>query len=159
MPRSIAGCFAQQNIGEVSVGRRGYKNENKTANDSPSHAIVSTGQCTITNHKKSQEKPPSKRKMQGDTYPAFAHVRAFPIGQSPYIIYPQNGKYIIKTYTTFHIGILSISVLPFGNTNKSLLYSGLFFLLKLPYKPLNANTSLNFIYFNRGIRLNKAPFA
>ena len=101
MPRSIAGCFAQQNIGEVSVGRRGYKNENKTANDSPSHAIVSTGQCTITNHKKSQEKPPSKRKMQGDTYPAFAHVRAFPIGQSPYIIYPQNGKYIIKTYIPY----------------------------------------------------------
>ena len=104
VPRSIAGCFAMQNIGEVSVGRRGYKNENKTANDSPSHAIVSTGQCTITNHKKSQEKPPSKRKMQGDTYPTFAHVRAFPIGQSPYIIYPQNGKYIIETYTTFHIG-------------------------------------------------------
>lgn len=104
MPRSITGYFAQQNIGEVSVGRRGYKNENKTANDSPSHAIVPTGQCTITNHKKSQEKLPSKRKMQGDTYPAFAHVRTFPIGQSPYIIYPQNGKYIIETYTTFHIG-------------------------------------------------------
>ena len=152
MPRSIAGCFAQQNIGEVSVGRRGYKNENKTANDSPSHAIVSTGQCTITNHKKSQEKPPSKRKMQGDTYPAFAHVRAFPIGQSPYIIYPQNGKYIIKTYTTFHIG----HFIHFGTTLRE--YE-LFFLLKLPYKPLNANTSLNFIYFNRGIRLNKAPFA
>ena len=101
MPRSITGCFAQQNIGEVSVGRKGYKNENKTANDSPSHAIVSTGQCTITNHKKSQEKLPSKRKMQGDTYPAFAHVRTFPIGQSPYIIYPQNGKYIIETYTTY----------------------------------------------------------
>ena len=153
MPRSIAGCFATQNIGEMSVGRRGYKNENKTANDSPSHAIVSTGQCTITNHKKSQEKLPSKRKMQGDTYPTFAHVRAFPIGQSPYIIYPQNGKYIIKTYTTFHIG----HFIHFGTTLRE--YSGLFFLLKLPYKPLNANTSLNFIYFNRGIRLNKAPFA
>ena len=45
VPRSITGCFAQQNIGEVSEGRRGLKNSD--SNKIKSHTLPAVSRSNI----------------------------------------------------------------------------------------------------------------
>ena len=47
VPRSITGCFAQQNIGEVSEGRRGWKNRGVEKNIGSNKPGITLSPCVL----------------------------------------------------------------------------------------------------------------